>query len=27
MDFVNVDCFRERQPIMVPARTFLSQLI
>lgn len=27
MDFVNADCFRERQPIVVPARTFLSQLI
>jgi predicted AAA+ superfamily ATPase len=27
MDYVNADCFRERQPIVVPARTFLSQLI
>ena len=27
MDFVNADCFRESGPIVVPARTFLSQLI
>lgn len=27
MDFVDADCFHEHQPIIVPARTFLSQLI
>ncbi len=27
MEFVDADCFREHQPIIVPARTFLSQLI
>lgn len=27
LDFVDADCFRERGPIVVPARTFLSQLI
>jgi hypothetical protein len=27
MDYVGADCFREHRLIMVPARTFLSQLI
>jgi len=27
MDYVNADCFNHRQPMLVPARTFLSQLV
>lgn len=27
MDYVDADCFNERRPVVVPARTFLSQLI
>jgi uncharacterized protein len=27
LPFVNRDCFQEKGPILVPARTFLSQLI
>lgn len=27
LDYVEADCFAERQPVVVPARTFLSQLI
>ena len=27
MDFVERDCFDFRQPIIVPAKTFLAQLI
>jgi hypothetical protein len=27
LDYVEVDCFTERQPVVVPARTLLSQLI
>ena len=27
MDSVNADCFNHRQPMLVPARTFLSQLV
>lgn len=27
LDFVDLDCFAEKEPIIVPAKTFLSQLI
>jgi hypothetical protein len=27
LDYVNADCFTEHRPVVVPARTFLSQLI
>ncbi len=27
MDYVETDCFRRREPVVVPARTFLSQLL
>jgi hypothetical protein len=27
LPFEDADCFREQQPIVVPARTFLSQLL
>ena len=27
MDYVSSDCFKHRKPIIVPAQTFLSQLI
>ena len=26
MDYVNLDCFAVEKPVIVPARTFLSQL-
>jgi uncharacterized protein len=26
MDYVGKDCFSEKNPVIVPARTFLSQL-
>lgn len=27
MDYLDIDCFSYHQPIIVPAKTFLSQLV